>query len=192
MTGLGRWRRTAFAVSACLGLTACASPASPVDMSVAAASPAAATASARAYRAMRVGPINGGSQTNPLWMAGLSNTALQDAVQTSLGNLNLLAAAPADARYLVTVDVVDLDRPSVAKDPVIVFVPIAMSVSVRLHYKVAPAGGGPPVFDELVATTGTATGGQSLAPDQRVRLALEAAVKSNIVEFAARLQRQWP
>jgi len=153
---------------------------------------AAAVESDRSYHALRIGPVNGGSPTNPLWMAGVSNAALQDALQTSLANLNLLAQPIGDARYVVTAELVDLDRPSVAKDPVIVFVPIDMSVSVRLHYKVAPTGGGQPVFDEVVATTGTATGGQSLVPDQRVRLALETAVKANIVEFAARLRKQWP
>jgi hypothetical protein len=162
-------------------------------MAVTAAAPsAAAVEGGRSYRAMRIGPVNGGSPTNALWMAGLSNAALQDALQTSLGNLNLLAPATGDAHYVVTAELVDLDRPSVAKDPVIVFLPIDMSVSVRLHYKVAPTSGGTPVFDEVVATTGTATGGQSLAPDQRVRLALETAVKANIVEFATRLRKQWP
>ena len=77
-------------------------------------------------------------------LSDVSNAALRTALAASLSNLGYLAVDPSKAGYVVSVDIVDLDRPVAALDPVLVFVPVDLSVMVRLHYTVVPTTGGPP------------------------------------------------
>jgi hypothetical protein len=180
----------AASVAALLILGACASPASPDQMLIEAGHAASAGQAAKGYRALSVGVVNGGGKTNPLWMSDVSNDALKQALEASLRNLNYLADG--QGAYVVTADIVDLDRPWAEKiHPILAIMPVDMSVSVRIRYVVRPAGGGQAVFDDVVGTTGTATAKDSVAPDIRLRKADEAAVRANIAEFVNRLQAAW-
>ncbi len=173
-----------------LFLGACSTGAQPDQMSVANGGGPGAVAGARSYHALSIGQIGGGSQTNPLWYSSVSNEDLRAALQASLRNLNYLADGGTGA-YVVTADLVDLDRPALAVDPVLIIAPVEMTVTAKIHYVVKPVGGGAPVFDEVVATTGTGAGDSALTSDGRVRKGVEAAVKANIAEFVSRLRTEW-
>jgi hypothetical protein len=146
---------------------------------------------ARGDHAFRVGEVTGGGETQSIGLSDVSDAALSTALGASLGNLNYLAEDASKARYVVTADLVDLDRPVVALDPALLLVPIDLSVTVRIRYTVTPIGGGSPVFNDVVATTGTATAGDAATPAGRVRKANEAAVRLNIAAFLERLRSQW-
>ena len=186
----GPVRRTAPAAwLALLLLGGCSTAAAPDQMTVEAGAPARAAAGAGLYHTLGVGEISGGGQTNPLWFSGVSNGDFHTALEASLRNLNYLS--PDRAAYVVSAKLVDLDRPALASDPVVIIAPLDMNVTATVHYVVTPAGGGAPVFDGLVATTGTGEGGSALTSDGRVRKGVEAAIKANIAEFTRRLQAQW-
>jgi hypothetical protein len=168
-------------------LTACASPSTPEQMSIAAAGSAPVAASRDAQN-FRLADVSGGGSTNPIGLSDVSDDALRTALAASLHNLGYLASDDSKAGFVISADIVDLDRPTVALDPVFVFVPVDLSVTARIHYTVTPAGGGKPIFDDVVATTGTATASDALTPAARVQKANEAAIRLNIAAFVTRLQ----
>jgi hypothetical protein len=104
-------------------------------------------------------------------------------------NLSFLAVDPQKPRYEVQARIVDLDRPAASLDPVLAIAPVDWTVTIRVRYTVAPVGGGRPVFDDVVAATGTASGGLTSAT--RVQKATEAAVQADIGTFLQRLRTEW-
>lgn len=172
-----------------VGLAACASPASPSGMQLAAGSAAAAHQGEPSWRALRIGEIRGGSDTDPLWLSHISNAAFRTALETSLGGLDFLAAGGAGAGYVVDARIVDVQLPVGAKDPVLIIAPVEWEVTVKVRYTVTPAAGGAPVFDDVVAATGS--GAPAFSASTRVRNAAEAAVRANLESFVQRLRTEW-
>lgn len=141
------------------------------------------------YRALRVGEIRGGSNTNPLWLSNVTNEDLRSALESSLRNIGYLAESGTKESYVVTASIVNLDRPAGAMDPVLVIAPVKWAVTAKIRYTVTPSAGGQPVFDDLVAATGESQGG--LAASARVKSASEAAIRANFQAFARRLRTEW-
>ncbi len=79
----------------------------------------------------------------------------------------------------VTAYILNLEQPLAGLD---------LTVTVRIHYVVAPVGGGRAVFDDTVAASGTASLGSALIGAERLRKANEAAVRANIQSFVERLR----
>lgn len=172
------------------GLAACSSPSAPEQMTIA---PTTSTATAltptdKGYHSVTMTAVDGGAPTAVIGLSEVSNEALRSALISSLGNLGYMAPDRAAASYRLSADLMDLDRPNVAYDPVIVFVPIDMSVTVKIHYRVESIRTGQAVFDDVVATTGTATANDAITPTGRIQKANEAAVRLNIAAFLQRLQ----
>ena len=142
---------------------------------------------AKVAHALSVGAINGGAATDVLALSSVDNAALKASLSGSLRNLGYLTDDPAAAHYLVNADILELDRPIVAMDPVLLAVPIDLSVTVRIRYHLTPAQGGAAAFETVVAATGTATANDAITPAGRVRKAEEAAVRTNIATFLSRL-----
>ena len=184
------WRPAAVGIGL-LCLTACATASSPDQMSVSAGATAQAAPGSRSDHSFRLGAVNGGAQTEAIGLSEVSNDALHAALESSLHNLNYLADDPSKAAYVVSADLVDLDRPVAAFDPALLFVPIDLTVTVKIHYTVTRTTGGAPVFDEVVATTGTGGAGDALTPVGRVRKGVEDGVRLNIAAFVRRLQTEW-
>ena len=172
-------------------LSACATETTPEFMSVSAGGAASPAPGSRADHSFRVGGVTGGGDTNALGLSDVSSDVLKAALTTSLRNLGYIAADDSKAAYVVSADLVDLDRPVAALDPALLFVPIDLSVTAKIRYTVTPARGGPPVFSEVVATTGTATASDAATPAGRVRKANEAAIRLNTVAFLKRLDTDW-
>ncbi len=172
-----------------LGLTvlaACATPASSDRMSIGAGDSAPPASGSMGDHAFRVGRVSGGAATSVIGLSEVSDDALRAALGASLRNLGYLADDQTKASLVIDTDLVGLDRPVAALDPVLIFVPIDLTVTVRIHYTVTRAAGGPPLFDDIVATTGTATASDAATPAGRVRKANEAAIRLNIVAFLQR------
>lgn len=168
----------AFAVcGALLTLTACATASLPAKMTAAPGTVAAATPGDKAYKALRVLNVQGGSETNPLLASDVSNADFRLALEASLRQIEYLAADQGGA-FLITASIVDLQQP---------FAGLDMSVTAKVRYTVVPAGGGAPIYDETLATTGTATMGDAFMGVERLRMANEAAVKGNIETFIKKL-----
>jgi len=191
MASLGAALRLTLAGLGLVLLTGCATPSSPDQMSVAAGAVAPPAPGSRTDHSFRLGEATGGGSTSAIGLSDVSDDALHEALAASLRNLGYLASDPSKASYVVSADLVDLDRPVAALDPALLFVPIDLSVTVRIRYTVARAAGGPPVFKAVVATTATATASDAATPAGRVRKANEAAVRLNTIAFLQRLDADW-
>lgn len=173
-------RRALRALAVCgvlLSLTACATASLPAKMTAAPGTVATAAPGAKAYKALRVVNVQGGTETNPLLMSDVSNADFRLALEASLRQIEYLAADQ-DGAYLITASIVDLKQP---------FAGLDMSVTAKVRYTVVPAAGGAALFDETIATTGTATMGEAFMGVERLRLANEASVKANIETFIKKL-----
>lgn len=170
-------RRLALA-SVCIGLmglAACASPARPEAMALAAGAVVPATASDVGYRAVRVAAVQGGGETNPMWMSNVSNAEFKAALETSLQATNYFNA---HGPLTVTASMIDLQRPLAGLD---------MSTTIQVRYSVTDASGRV-VFDDTVSATGTARMGDAFIGTERLRMANEAAVRENIKAFIDRFR----
>ena len=177
-------------LGAIVGLAGCASTADPDRMSLTGDAQLKAAPAEPDFHTLSIGAVSGGAGTNPMWMANISNEGFGKALEASLRNLDYLAARDAGGVNVVTATIVDLDRPAASLDPVLILAPVDWSVTLKVHYVVAPARGGHAIFDDLVATTGTSSGVGSLTSGIRVRQADEAAVRANIAEFVRRFRER--
>ena len=162
-----------------ISLGACASGAMPSQMAVSADPALTMQASDPVYHQLKVGNVQGGSDTNPLWMSNVSNADFQAALESSLRNVNLMSDDLAKANLAVSANIIDMQRPLAGLD---------MTVTAKVRYTVAPAAGGAPVFDDTVAVAGTAKFGDALLGEERLRMAEENAVRANIAEFLRRFE----
>lgn len=158
-----------------LALGACASAARPEAMAVSPSAVEPVRPGAPGYQSIRVEAVQGGGDTNPLWLSNVSNAEFKAALESSLQTSGYFKA---DGPWALTATMVDLQRPMAGFD---------LSVVSRVRYSVLDRSGAI-VFDETVAATGTATMSDSLLAVERLRLANEASIKANITAFLARLR----
>lgn len=119
--------------------------------------------------------VSGGSETNPLWTAQVSNNDLKTALESSLGAAGYLGAD--GPPMVVTANMVELNQPLAGFD---------MSVTSRIQYSVTSAGR--VVFNDTVSATGTATLSDAFAGVERLRLANEKSIQENIKQFITRFR----
>lgn len=158
-----------------LALGACASGARPEAMAVLPSAVEAARPGTPGYQSIRVEAVQGGGDTNPLWLSNVSNAEFKTALESSLQTSGYFKA---DGPWALTATMVDLQRPMAGFD---------LSVVSRVRYSVLDRSG-TIVFDETVAATGTATMGDSLLAVERLRMANEASIRENIKAFLTRFR----
>jgi hypothetical protein len=163
------------AVASLMGLAACATPSRPEAMSLPATPGLTASAGDLGYRSVTSVIVSGGSETNPLWTAQVSNEDLKAALEGSLAAAGYMGS---DGRpMVVTANMVALNQPLAGLD---------MSVTSRIQYSVT--SGGRLVFNETVSATGTATISEAFVGVERLRLANEKSIQENIKQFITRFR----
>ena len=166
---------TAAAVAAMMALAACASPSRPEAMILGATPGLIASSGDLGYRSVTSVIVSGGSETNPLWTAQVSNEDLKTALEGSLAAAGYMGS---DGRpMVVTANMIELNQPMMGLD---------MSVTSRIQYSVT--SNGRVVFNDTVSATGTATMGEAFAGVERLRLANEKSIKENIKQFISRFR----
>lgn len=168
----------AFAVAL---LCACASGARPE--AIAADAPVSFDDSHHLRNAVATQRVQGGSNTNPLWMSNISDEQFRAGLDQSMRNAGLLASSPDVARYTLAANLQELDRPLAGFD---------MSVTMTVRYTLTPVDGGAPIFDEVVSATGVGRMSDAFVGVERLRIANEAAARENITEFLRRLRAAVP
>jgi len=157
------------------GLSACATPSRPEAMTLAATTGLVAAPGDTGYKSVATVVVNGGSETNPLWTAQVSNADLKKALEASLDAAGYLGS---EGRPLtVTANMVELNQPMAG---------LGMSVNSRIQYQVSRDG--QTIFNDTVAATGTAGLSDALAAVERLRIANERSVQENIKEFLKRFR----
>jgi hypothetical protein len=167
--------RVAFAAAAiALSLAGCAEPAR-VDQMV--AMPTAQLPQASGLRdAITVNAVTGGTSTNPLWMSKVGNAEFQSALQGSLKNAGMLASG--SARYRLDTNLVSLDQPMMGFD---------LTVRSGVQYVLTDTTNNQVVFNRPVNAEFTAHVSDAFVAVERLRLANEGSIKTNIQMFLDQL-----
>ncbi|MBL8537932.1 MAG: hypothetical protein JNM59_11065 [Hyphomonadaceae bacterium] len=116
-------------------------------------------------------------------MSNIDDEAFKAGLEASLRNAGLLAASPDIARYRLSANLQELNRPLAGLD---------MSVTMSVRYTLTPIDGGAPVFDKVVRATGVGRMSDAFVGTERLRIANEAAARENITEFLRQLQADVP
>jgi hypothetical protein len=173
--GLIRRLGAAAAVASLMALAACASPSRPEAMILGATPGLIASSGDLGYRSVTSVVVSGGSETNPLWTAQVSNEDLKTALEGSLAAAGYMGSD--GSPMVVTANMIALNQPLAGLD---------LSVTSRIQYSVTRDGR--VVFNDTVSATGTATMGEAFAAVERLRLANEKSIQENIKQFITRFR----
>lgn len=118
--------------------------------------------------------VKGGEATQTWWGSKVSSLALSQALEDSLRGVGMLPMAPgAGPKYQLRVQLLSLDQPLLAT---------ATTVTAAIQYSLVAKADGTVLYQRAVRTAATANLGDALlSPSERLRLASEAAVRSNII-----------
>jgi hypothetical protein len=168
-------------IGAGLSVASCASPASVSGMVTTPAATAPVPASLN--RAIAVETVGGGRETNPMWTSQVGNAEFQEALTKSLQARGMHADNVAAARYALRATLMNLAQPMIGLD---------MTVSASVKYTLVDKQSQQMVYDRLIDSSHTATFGDAAIGVQRLRLANEGAIKKNIENFMADLEKSPP
>lgn len=158
-----------------LQLTGCATSATPQAMTVKPGTTAAVNPKLKG--ALKLGDITGGKETSPMWKSQVDNAGFTKALQDSLAISGYLATDPAQAKYVVSANLAELDQPLMG---------FTFDVKSNVVYQLT----GPGVLRSYpVKATGTATVSDAFAAVERLRLSNERSILENIKEFINQLAK---
>jgi hypothetical protein len=168
--------RSCLALLATLLVAAGCASAARTDGMIVAVSPDTVIGDASPLRgAIRVGTVSGGGETNPLWRSNVAADDFRTALEQSLAARAMIAASP--GRYTVNAELVSLERPLAAFDT---------TVTAKVRYTVLAAGQAIKL-DETIVTPFTVNFSDAPFGPERLRLANEGAMRTNIETFIKRL-----
>lgn len=123
-------------------------------------------------QAVQVNNVSGGRSTNPLWTSKVGNPEFQEALQQSLSAQGLLGQG--QTRYRLDAMLMQLTQPLVGFD---------LTVSSTIRYVVIDTRTNQTSFDQTVTAAFTAGVGDAVLAVERLRLANEGSIKTNISKF---------
>ncbi|MFN3582044.1 MAG: hypothetical protein ACK4VV_16400, partial [Pseudomonas sp.] len=130
------------------------------------------------YGNLVVGQIMGGKDTNPMWVSQVSNEDFRASLQRSLSNAGLLASNADSSQYELTANLDNLRQP---------FVGASITVSAKIHYILTHKRTGEKHFEQTIDLPYTAAFNAALIGTERLRIANEGAIRTNIAELIRRL-----
>ena len=164
------------AAALALGLAGCGTPSQPLPMTVSVADALQIRGWVPDALKAQVGvaPVQGGMETGRWWGSRVSAAALQQALEESLYAVGMKPAAPVPApRFELRAELVQLEQPLVPAAGVTVGAAVRYTLSDRLDGRV--------VYERLIANDESASLGEAvLSPSERLRIANERALRSNI------------
>ena len=168
--------RLAIIAIAAIQLAACATAAKPEAM--VAVSPASAQPFPQSLQhAMCVRTVTGGQKTNALWVSKVDDQGFKTALTSSLSGAGLVGEGSA-CTFPVDVNLLGLSQPIAGFD---------MTVTSHVNYKVFDTAGQPVVL-ATVDTPYTANFSAAFVGTERLRLANEGSIRTNIGEFMDKLR----
>lgn len=161
-------------------LAGCANPARPDKMAVDTGERGMVAADSALYQAIAVAKVEGGLETDRYWgYPAIDNPEIEGALRLSLANHAMLAEGR--GRFALDATLVEFIRPAGGFD---------MTVMTATHYRLTEIASGRTVFDETLVTYFTADFTSHLIGVERLRLANEGAMRTNIGAFIERLREQ--
>lgn len=162
---------------AALQLAACATAAKPEAM-IATAPPSGQPFPQGLQHAMCVRTVTGGEKTNAMWVSKVDDKSFQTALTASLGGAGLVGEGSA-CTFPVDVNLLGLSQPIAGFD---------MTVTSHVNYKVYDPAGQPLVL-ATIDTPYTANFSAAFVGAERLRLANEGSIRTNIGQFMDKLHQ---
>lgn len=159
-----------------LTVCACASASDPSLMAAEVTETTTLSANSVMRDNVSVGTVSGGRETNPLWTSQVSDDAFAEALRQSFAAHAMLATEQGDFR--LDAELVELSQPLAGFD---------MTVHAQVQYTLTNVQTGAVVFDQRIAESHTATVGDAFMGVERLRLANEGSIKTNIATLIERL-----
>src|SRR6185503_4807276 len=169
--------RAVLVTAALAQLAACATAAKPEAM-VATTTAAQAPFPQTLQHAMCVRAVTGVQKTNALWVSKVDDQSFNIALSQSLSNAGLAAPSPG-CSFPVDVNLLGLSQPIAGFD---------MTVTSHVNYKVFDPSGQPLVL-ATIDTPYTADFSAAFVATERLRLANEGSIRTNISQFLDKLRQ---
>lgn len=167
-------KRLIAAFSMALVLGACATASKPGAMVPELTEATIIAEDSKLAEAVSVEGVDGGQKTNPLWVSKVSNEDFTEALRQALAAHAMLAT---DAgKYSLAAELVKLKQPVMGFD---------MSVTSDVKYTLTEIETGEVVFEDTVSEKYTAKMSDAFVGVERLRLANEGSIKSNISSLIA-------
>ena len=167
-------------VLACIVLVAgCASPAR-VDQMAVSGQTAQRVAETPLRSNVAIRDVTGGQETNPMWKSNVGGGEFSLALEESLRNVGLLAVNRQAGRFTLTAHLQGLDQPMFGFN---------MTVTASVNYVVVERSTGKEIFQRTVAVPYTAKMGDAFSGVERLKLANEGAIRTNISQLIDELFR---
>ncbi|PWF55128.1 hypothetical protein [Massilia glaciei] len=160
-------------------LSGCAAP-SRVEQMVAQTAPADRILQTPMSNNVAVNSVSGGKDTNPLWVSNVGNSEFEQALEASLKEAGMLSASKKDGKYVLVATMEKLDQPMMGFN---------MTVTATVNYVLTERATGKEVMSKRIAVPFTAKVGDAFAGVERLRLANEGAVRSNIGELIGEIRK---
>ena len=168
------------AVVGCVFLVAgCASPAR-VDQMAASGQPSQRVAETPLRNNVAIRDVSGGQETNPMWKSNVGGGEFTLALEESLRNVGLLAANKQAGRFTLTAHLQSLDQPMFGLD---------MTVTASVNYVMVERATGKEIFQRTLTLPYTAKMGDAFIGVERLKLANEGAIRTNISQLIDELFR---
>lgn len=156
-----------------LFIAGCATPAR-VDQMAVSGQPSQRVAPTPLRNNIAVGDVTGGKDTNSMWVSNVGGNEFSLALEESLRNVGLLAANRQAGRFTLTAQLRSLDQPMFGLD---------MTVTASVNYVVVERASGKEIFQRTVAIPYTAKMGDAFIGVERLKLANEGAIRTNISQL---------
>jgi uncharacterized lipoprotein YbaY len=154
-------------------LGGCATPANVSGMS-AVATPQQRIANTPLRSNVAVRDVSGGKDTNPMWTSQVGNSEFEQALEASLRDAGLLAPGKQAGKYTLTAQMEKVDQP---------FAGASMTVTATVNYVLVERATGKTVLERRIALPYTAAWNAAFVGSERLRLASEGAMKTNIAKI---------
>ena len=158
-------------------LTGCASPAR-IDQMTAAASPQQRIMPTSLRTNVAVRDVTGGKETNPMWISNVGSSEFEQALEASLRDAGLLAAGKQAGKYTLVAHLENVDQPLGGFN---------MTVTATVAYSLVERASGKEVLNRKVSLPYTASFDAAFVGSERLRIANEGAVRTNIAKLIEEL-----
>ncbi|WP_345121723.1 hypothetical protein [Quisquiliibacterium transsilvanicum] len=118
--------------------------------------------------------VTGGRETNPMWVSSVGSSEFEGALAGSLRAAGMYSENRQAGRYFLTVHLEKLDQPLVGFN---------LTVTATVNYTLTERASGKDVFARTIATPYTAKAGDAFLAVERLKLANEGAIRTNIARL---------
>ena len=170
---------TALVLLSALTLTGCATAArSDAMVASSVVAPIAANASTKLLGNVAIGDVTGGSSTNPMWLSKVGGAEFEKALEASLKNAGFLSANRQVGDYKLVADLKEIKQPMIGID---------MTVTSSVEYQLIERSTGKNIYRETISAPHTARMSDAFLGTERLKLANEGSIRSNIERLIQRL-----